>query len=350
MDAVLFVGHGSKDPEGNQEVRQFIEGIAPELDVPIVETCFLEFERPGMMQGMEACIKRGATRIAIIPMMLFSAGHAKIHIPAAIDEMKAKYPQVAFIYGRPIGIHDQVLHILRSRLDEIGVNTSEQHRDTALLIVGRGSSDPDANSDLFKMARLLWERLQVKWVETSFIGVTAPLVEEGVDRCLRLGARQVVILPYFLFTGVLIKRMERMLEDLRGQHPDVTFAMTEYFGFHPFLRHVFADRVKEALADEVKMNCDTCQYRLDAMEHIDHHHHHDHDHGHHHHHHDHGYDHHHHHHDHGHDHHHHHHHDHSHGEHDHTHDEHDHSHGGPRSRARSSIGESGKAKVGGDPE
>ena len=41
MDAVLFVGHGSKDPEGNEEIRQFVASLAPELDVPIIETCFL---------------------------------------------------------------------------------------------------------------------------------------------------------------------------------------------------------------------------------------------------------------------------------------------------------------------
>lgn len=304
MDAVLFIGHGSRDPEGNVEVKRFVDSIASELDAAIVETCFLEFEQPGIYQGVERCVQRGATRVAVIPMMLFSAGHAKIHIPAALDEMKAKYPHVQFIYGRPIGIHEQVLHILLSRLQEIGIDTQAESPDLAVLVVGRGSSDPDANSDLFKMSRLLWERLRVKSVETAFIGVTAPLMEEGVERCLQLGARQVVILPYFLFTGVLIKRMEEMLADYRAKYADVTFSMTEYFGFHPDLRSVFKDRVGEALHGEVKMNCDTCQYRLHAMEHLDHHHHHDHEHGHDH----------------------HHHHGHHHEDHDHSHDHHDHEH------------------------
>ncbi|MCK9910529.1 hypothetical protein MXD81_15390, partial [Microbacteriaceae bacterium K1510] len=108
-----------------------------------------------------------------------------------------------------------VLEILTSRLREAGVDASVESEEMALLVVGRGSSDPDANSDLFKMSRLFWERLKVRWVETAFIGVTSPLFEEGVERCLNLGAREIIVLPYFLFTGVLIKRMEEMLQEFR---------------------------------------------------------------------------------------------------------------------------------------
>ncbi|RNB52851.1 sirohydrochlorin chelatase [Brevibacillus gelatini] len=306
MDAVLFVGHGSKDPEGNEEVRQFVASLAPELDVPIIETCFLEFARPDMLQGLNTCVARGATRVAVIPIILFSAGHAKIHIPAAIDEAKELHPHVQFIYGRPIGIHEEVINILSTRMAEAGFASGEDHDDLAVLVIGRGSSDPDANSDIYKMSRLFWERYKARWVETAFMGVTYPLYDEGVERCLKLGAKRIVLLPYFLFTGVLIKRMSEQLEKFRQQYPEAQFELAEYFGFHPLLKKVIKDRIEEALHGEVKLNCDTCQYRLAAMEHIGHHHHHHHDdehgHGHHHHHHDHEHDHHAHDHDHNHDH------------------------------------------------
>ncbi|MGZ0052359.1 sirohydrochlorin chelatase [Brevibacillus gelatini] len=295
MDAVLFVGHGSKDPEGNEEVRQFVASLAPELDVPIIETCFLEFARPDMLQGLNTCVARGATRVAVIPIILFSAGHAKIHIPAAIDEAKELHPHVQFIYGRPIGIHEEVINILSTRMAEAGFASGEDHDDLAVLVIGRGSSDPDANSDIYKMSRLFWERYRARWVETAFMGVTYPLYDEGVERCLKLGAKRIVLLPYFLFTGVLIKRMSEQLEKFRQQYPEAQFELAEYFGFHPLLKKVIKDRIEEALHGEVKLNCDTCQYRLAAMEHIGHHHHHHHDdehsHGHHHHHHGHHHDH-----------------------------------------------------------
>lgn len=305
MNAVLFVGHGSRDPEGNEEVRIFVASVAKMLGEPIVETCFLEFESPTIAQGIQTCVDRGATLVAVVPITLFAAGHAKLHIPAAIDAAKQKYPDVLFVYSRPIGVHELALDILSSRLEEAGIDLEENAEDTALLVIGRGSSDADANSDLYKISRLLWERLKVKWVETAFIGVTAPLADEGVERCVKLGAKRIVMLPYFLFTGVLIKRLEQMKGEFAKKHPDRSFVLADYFGFHPKLSEILKERANEALYGEVRMNCDMCHFRLEAAKHMDHHHHHDHDHHHNHEHHDH-------HHDHNHEHHDHHDHDHEH--------------------------------------
>lgn len=289
MKAVLFVGHGSRDPEGNDQIRIFIDNMRPEIDPSLlVETCFLEFEKPNINQGIDTCVEKGASHVIVIPIMLLPAGHSKIHIPATIDEAKEKYPEVGFTYGRPIGIHEQTIEICKSRLLELGEDLENPPEDTAVILLGRGGSDPDANSDLYKITRLLWEKMNYKIVEPSFIGVTSPLIDEGVERTIKLGAKKIIILPYFLFTGVLIKRLETLVENYRNQYPDHEFELAGYFGFHEKLKVILQDRMDEALQGEVKMNCDTCVYRIEAMEHIDHHHHHDHDHdhGHHHHHHE----------------------------------------------------------------
>lgn len=286
MKAILLVGHGSRDPEGNDQVRQTIEELKPQIDSELlVETCFLEFERPTIDQGIQTCVEKGATSVFVIPLMLLAAGHSKIHIPAAIDEAKVKYPHVSFTYGRPFGIHEETIEICKSRLEEVGEKINEEDPDTAVILLGRGGSDPDANSDLYKITRLLWEKLNYKFVEPAFMGVTDPLVKEGVERCIKLGAKRIVILPYFLFTGILIKRLESMIKEFEQEYPGIEFKLAGYFGFHTRLRTIINDRIEEALRGEVKMNCDTCVYRIEAMEHIDHHHHHDHDHDHDHHHH-----------------------------------------------------------------
>lgn len=277
LKAILFIGHGSKDREGNEQVRQFIKSMRSNWDdTVLVETCFLEFERPTVNQGIGVCVERGADHIVVIPIMLLQAGHSKIHIPAAIDEAKKKYPIVKFTYGRPIGVHEETFEILKTRLTEITENMDHPDPDTAVLLLGRGGSDPDANSDLFKIARLLWEKTNFNIVETAFMGVTNPLVNEGIERCLKLGAKKVIILPYFLFTGILIKRLEEMMVQFENQFSNIEFKLAGYFGYHPKLQAILKERVEEASRDEVKMNCDTCQYRLNVMEHV--HHHHDHDH------------------------------------------------------------------------
>jgi len=287
MKAILFVGHGSQDPEGNEEVRHFINKMKPSLDTNLlIETCFLEFEKPTVPEGIDTCVKKGATQVFIIPIMLLQAGHSKIHIPACIDSATEKYPTVQFTYGRPIGIHDAALEICMDRLQDIGLNLTTKDNDTAIILLGRGGSDPDANSDLYKISRLLWEKLNYRLVEPAFMGVTNPLINEAVERCVLLGAKKVVILPYFLFTGILIKRLEKMIQSFQQKYQNCEFALAGYFGFHEKLKTILMDRVEEAMMGDVKMNCDTCQYRLGVMEHIEHHHH-DH-HGHHHHNHEHG--------------------------------------------------------------
>ncbi|MBB5325695.1 sirohydrochlorin cobaltochelatase [Anoxybacillus tepidamans] len=277
MKAILFVGHGSRDPEGNEQVFQFVEQLRPSIDARFhVETCFLEFGLPTMLEGMKRCVDAGADEVVVIPLILLPAGHSKLHIPAAIDEAKRHYPHVKFTYGRPIGIHEQTFAILQERLREIGEHVETPDPNTAVLLLGRGGSDPDANSDLYKISRLFWERTNYSLVEPAFMGVTNPLLDEGVERCIKLGAKKVVILPYFLFTGVLIKRLERKVDEFYSLYPDVQFSLAGYFGFHPKLKTIVLDRLEEALGQTVSMNCDLCQYRLHMTEHHHHHHHHHH--------------------------------------------------------------------------
>lgn len=281
--AVLFVGHGSKDPEGNREAAVFVDMLKPRLEEYFVHLCYLEFASPTITEGIEQCVADGAQEIAVIPIILLPAGHSKLHIPHELDEARRKYPEVTFHYGRPLGQHPHTVDILLSRLEESGFGLTEEEdsktdQETAVLVVGRGSSDPDANSELYKLARLLWEKVNVKWVETAFMGVTEPLVEEGLERCVQLGAKRIVVLPYFLFTGVLIKRMVRLVERFSAQHPDCQIRMVPYFGYHEQLQSIVLDRVQEAFAGQARMNCDHCQYRLYALEHMGHHHHHHHHH------------------------------------------------------------------------
>lgn len=283
MKAILFVGHGSRLAEGNEEVSTFVEQLKPILDKNLlVERCFLEFASPDIIQGIDTCVAKGATEIHVVPIILLQAGHSKIHIPAAIDAGKEKYPHVKIVYSRPLGIHEGIFKILKERLSEMGFDVGENHKDTAILLIGRGGSDVDANSDFYKISRMLWEQIHVLTVENAFMGVTYPTVDEGIIRCIKLGAKQIIMLPYFLFTGILMERMNDMCIRYATEYPEVDIKSANYFGYHSILKTVVKDRIDESLQGEVKMNCDTCQYRLNAAEFVEHHHHYNHEHDHHH--------------------------------------------------------------------
>ena len=91
--------------------------------------------------------------------------------------------------------------------------------ETLLVVVGRGSSDPDANSNVAKVTRLLVEGFGFGWGETVYSGVTFPLVEPGLLHAVKLGFRRVVVVPYFLFSGVLVSRIRQHTELVAAASP-----------------------------------------------------------------------------------------------------------------------------------
>lgn len=280
--AILFVGHGSKLEAGNEEVREFVERTTYLIDPAIlVETCFLEFASPNIEDGIELCVEKGADEIHVIPIILLHAGHSKLHIPAEIEHACEHFPDVTFTYGQTIGIHDEIFEILKARLREIGFDADVKHEDTAILLIARGGSDPTANGDFYKISRLLWEKLDVPFVESAFMGVTTPTVDEGIDRCIRLGAKKIIMLPYFLFTGILMERMQKMATRYQEQCPDIDIQLASYFGYHPKLQKVLVERAEQAMNGTSTGMQDLENYREYAKVHGPvHHHHHDHDHTH----------------------------------------------------------------------
>lgn len=298
--AVLFVGHGSRDPEGTQEFCHLVEQFRAADAARIVEHGFLEFARPVITDAVDRCVGRGARTVAVLPGMLMAAGHAKNDIPSEIHEARHKYPDVQFHYGRHLHLHAKILELCRLRIEQtLAAGRPVDGKDTLLLAVGRGSSDPDANADVSKLARMLGEGMGLGWSAATYIGVTTPLLPEALERCHRMGFARVVVFPFFLFTGVLEKRIRHITSEFGQRHPEAEFLCTSYLNVHPLLLDVFAERVEEALHGSPNMNCELCKYRvrLPGFEHavgqpqVGHHHHvrgigqdgHAHDHHHHHH-------------------------------------------------------------------
>jgi sirohydrochlorin cobaltochelatase len=134
--------------------------------------------------------------------------------------------------------------------------------DTAVLVVGRGSSDPDANSDLSKIARLFYEGRTYPAVESAYVGMTPPDVAEGLDRCRKLGAKRVVVFSYFLFTGVLEERIRLQSEAYAEANPEVEVRYAGYFGPGPRVADLLVERYTEAVEGDIRMNCDVCVHRV----------------------------------------------------------------------------------------
>ncbi len=259
--ALLIAGHGTRDEAGAEAFRDCVRELGrrhPELPVA---GGFIELSAPPLGEAVTELVEQGVKRFAAVPLMLVSAGHAKGDIPAALARERERHPGISYTYGRPLGPHPALLSVLERRLDE-ALESSVERADVTVLLVGRGSTDPDANSEVLKAARLLWEGRGYAGVETAFVSLAAPDVESGLDRCVRLGARRIVVLPYFLFTGILPDRVVTQTEVWAAAHPEVEVVSAEVIGAAEELLDLVMERYREAVAGGVRMNCDSCVYRI----------------------------------------------------------------------------------------
>lgn len=261
-DALLLIGHGSQDAEAIAEYLQFAERLAEQLSLP-VSSCFLEFADPPIVEGIRACVEAGAGRLICLPLFLGPAGHQKNDVPAIINWAKTEWSAVEFKYGVPLGVQPQIISVLAQRAVEAVAASpaSIPAAETALLLVGRGSRDPDSNSEVNKIARLLWEGRAYGWVETAFYSLTPPNIKAGIERCVRLGARRVVVLPYLLFTGAICRRTGDQTRAAQADYPEVEILVAEHLGLHPDTLAAVAYRYQEVIEGTASMTCDVCKYR-----------------------------------------------------------------------------------------
>ena len=266
---VMICGHGSRSQAAVDEFRTLADALAPRFEGWPVEYGYLEFANPVIRDGLDRLRERGVNRILAVPGMLFAASHAKNDIPSVLNTYAAKHG-VRIDYGRELGVDARMLAAAADRVRSAIAALEATHgsgdaAETCLVVVGRGSSDPDANANVAKVARLLHEGFGFGWCETAYSGVTFPLVEPCLERVTRLGFSRIIVFPYFLFSGILIDRIYGFADAVAARHPQIAFAKARYLGSHRAVIDTFEERVREILEGQAVMNCSLCKYRTQVL-------------------------------------------------------------------------------------
>jgi sirohydrochlorin cobaltochelatase len=265
-DTILIVGHGSREDSGNQEIREFTEQWRARRPDWRIELCFIEFAPPEMNAALLSAA-RSSRRVLVVPLILNAAGHVKMEIPEAIEQVRLACPQTEVLLAPHLTACDPILAILKRRLRKaMNALDMPDPTTTGVVVLGRGSSDRGANGEMAKMARWLLEEGDHELVDLAFTGITWPRLEKVVQRHVLLGMRQIVVLPYYLYTGTLMQRIHRQVEHLRGQYPQVRFACSEHFGFEKEIFELMDQRVEDLRAGvpDSRLPCDGCTYRVIA--------------------------------------------------------------------------------------
>ncbi len=259
---VMVCGHGSRDLNAIEQFNRMVQRLANRLPHYPVESGFLEFARPVLREGLDRLRTRGVERVLAVPGMLFAAGHVKNDVPSVLNQYAADHG-LTIEFGRELGIDPKLLRAARDRietcLDAAGGEVPRQA--TLLMVIGRGTSDPDANGNVAKVARMLWEGMGFGWAEVGYSGVAQPRVDAALERASRLGFRQIVVFPYFLFTGVLVERIYRQTDEVAARHPEIAFLKAGYLDDHPQVLDAFVERIEGIRTADVNMNCLLCKYR-----------------------------------------------------------------------------------------
>lgn len=228
--SLVLTAHGSADPRSPETTRAVADQIRllrPGLDVQVA---FCERSDPNLRDVLD-----GLDRPAVVaPLLLASAYHARVDIPAMIAESNADVR-----LADTLGEDPRLLGVMRRRLSEAGV---DQHcADTGVLVVAVGSSRAAANAGTATLADALRPGTGWAGVEVAFATGTERPVALGIERLRRLGARRIVVAPWFVAAGVITDRVAAAATAAGVE-------MAEPLGAHPLLAAAVLDRFDEALA------------------------------------------------------------------------------------------------------
>jgi len=216
-DGLLLIGHGTRDPMGRGELLTVASQVRALCGDVHVEPCFLELASPTIAEAIGAAYRCGVRRLTVVPCLLFAAGHAKRDIPEAVQAAAVGWEDLCVHYvPTALDCHPALpwLSELRYRQALAG-RAPVPWQETALVLIGRGSSDGEATQRMHQFAQLRRQRTPVGMLHVGFIAMQTPAMDEALREILASEARRIVVQPHLLFQGELLAQIYRAAADAR---------------------------------------------------------------------------------------------------------------------------------------
>ena len=251
MTPLLLAVHGSRDPDSAVMTERIAAATRAQLPGADVSIGYVDNSAPSLAASFATLAAAGVTDLVVVPLLLIAASHSKGDVPGSIQAARLAHPALRIAYGRPLWPDARIVDVIDARLHEAGVGAGD-----SVVVASAGAADPDANAELAKVARLLWEGRSYDEVVPAFASATTPTPAQAVRRLLVAGASRVAVVPFFLSPGNFQLAVD---EEARAAGAEV---ITAVLGDHPLIAAVVADRYREAVGGDIRMNCDLCQYRV----------------------------------------------------------------------------------------
>jgi sirohydrochlorin cobaltochelatase len=250
--SILVCGHGSRDPAAIEEFTGVVHTLRTLLPGIDIDHGFLELAAPSISEALEGMYQRGCRNITALPGMLFAAAHVKEDIPEILSAFVANHPDVEISLARELGLSDNLIEAaskrITSAMDQANKMTRVEDDQTVLVVVGRGSRDRSALEHQEQVSARLGEICGLKHVRTCYASVASPRMDEVLRDEVRGRFKRIIFLPWFLFTGVVVNRLQEQFREISTENPAMDFVEIDYFGNHPLVAQTFADRYRDSIS------------------------------------------------------------------------------------------------------
>lgn len=191
----------------------------------------------------------------IKPALIIAMPVGFVHVVESKEElMSLDIPYIALVGrrgGSPLAV--SVVHALCSiaqghshRLTPSAQEIAETEKE-AIILLGHGSRVPEAGKGMEEVARGLREKHGFPWVEVCFVSRLGPHFPEVFERCVKEGAKKVVVIPYFLHEGLhLLLDIPEMMQEEAKKFPPVKLILGKSLGFDEALVDLVRHRIEES--------------------------------------------------------------------------------------------------------
>jgi sirohydrochlorin ferrochelatase len=205
---LVAVAHGSQDPRASAIVGELMSVVAERaarrgLGAPDLRTAYLGHAPPSLPQVMST-IEAGR-RVRVLPLLLTAAYHSKADIPRLLTRVASEFPRLRVSYGETLGPHPRLLNALERRLAESDPDGDRAR--TGVVLAAAGSSDPEANATIARLAAQWQDRAGWFAVRPAYASAADPSPAAAVTGLLEAGAPRVVVATYLLAPGFFADRI-----------------------------------------------------------------------------------------------------------------------------------------------
>jgi sirohydrochlorin cobaltochelatase len=110
--AIVLLAHGARDPSWAAPFEAVAERVREKAPRTQVRLAFLELMPPDLATAGDELVAAGCAHVDVVPVFLGGGGHVRRDVPAQLDVLRARHPQVGWTLHPALGETPHVIAAL----------------------------------------------------------------------------------------------------------------------------------------------------------------------------------------------------------------------------------------------